>query len=367
MVEIPKSMYSPEWAYIYTPDRPETGVIEKVEVSDGESGQEDTIILYGRFEESILNKRCFLAEYEGGISVEDNARAVTEWLRKYLPSDVTVIEPQIIGVPKTLDPSLSLLGDTCFSEMKTIGASIRVGYDFETNKRTAQVWAGNNRTQSQTGYPWAVFSDTWGTLKGYSASVDKSKYRNTCYVLYDYEEPLWDEDGNPRMSPVYSWPAEGNGTLRVLEGYTIAYTTKRGNLKVRLEDGISEDIETFVDCREDKPSADSAWSREMIKPEEVAEIPDGLKEIYDEYPKYLEEQGLSLLGSDYQVEKLFDAGIIDLKNYMVDFDLGDLVELSVESIGILQEARIVEVDEVFDANGYSVSVEIGDKKVRRIN
>ena len=46
------------------------------------------------------------------------------------------------------------------------------------------------------GAPWAVFSDTWGTLYDYAASHDVSNYRNLAYVLYEYDEPVWDESGH---------------------------------------------------------------------------------------------------------------------------------------------------------------------------
>lgn len=891
MIEVPRSVYSPEWKYIYTNQRPETGEIQKVEVRDGENGWEDVVVLSGFFEEGVLNRRCFLNQYEGGLESADNVQTVQNWLRSYLPDDVDVLETEIDGVSKTLDPSFQLLGDTAFAELQTVGASVRIGYDFEANKRTAQIWQGLDRTQSQggtpepvepiwvttgkvqsatldampntpvgrtiiygasqpgqgrlpegyteleyiestgtqcidtgfapnnntravadlelmsditetfavfggrtsasknsfcmwvvagefrtdfgsnnlltssvankgryyidknkasvtingieennnpstfqsdnamaiftvketspnsgvengfdermisarlysftifddgekirdlvpcetvngevgmydlvgskfygnsgtgafiagpeiiipdepmtevglsiggekwsidlggntlgeghvltidsdgtakieasrlpegyteleyiesaekswldtgfyptnntsfeldahildqdsgehhimtvntpdyfalklssnltnyqarwgnqelkeiahsgqlysrhlfkgdkgtysidggakttyspntftqtlslalfanristgaqqftnarayslkiwendvlerdfvpcrnasgtvgmydlvgskfygnsgtgsflagpeketvieiptqtmpnvparntqvitdssfphyfdleyqqyqesvvTGNPWVVFADTWGNLSGYSASVDSSNYRNTCYVLYEYEEPIWQSNGEPRLDPVYAYEdvTDESGividAVPVVQGYTIKYETKRGYVKARLNDGLSEDIETFIDARNEKPSFDSEWSREMYAVGEELDFPSGMKESYDAYPSSLMQQGLDLLANDYQLARELDAGEIDADRYTIDYDLGDKIDTEISSIGLKMEARIIEADEVYDNNGASVAIALGDRKVRRAN
>ena len=62
-LEVTADMYDPSWAFIYTDERPETGIIESVEYSDNpEYGSKDTITIKGRFLESIMNRRTFLDE-----------------------------------------------------------------------------------------------------------------------------------------------------------------------------------------------------------------------------------------------------------------------------------------------------------------
>lgn len=361
-LEIPRSMYSTEWAYIYAPERPETGIIQKVEVRDGESGWEDTVVLSGFFEESILNKRCFLNEYEEtGLASSDNVATVTRWLRKYLPTDVEVLDAGFSGESKTIEPAFSYLGDVCFEEMQTIGASVRVGYDFESNKRTAQIWRGLDRTQSQSENDWVVFSEAWGNLSEFTASKDDSAYKNTCYVLYEYEEPVWGSDGLPVVDTVYAYGE--NGIATGIEGYKIRYTTKSGHVKARLNDGMDEEIETWLDSRSEKPSFDSAWSRDLT--DEYPTFPDGMKESYDAYPEALRQQGISNLVNNFPVVKSFDSGSLDSSRYMVDYDLGDKVDGAIESIGLTMEALIVEADEVYDNSGASVALSVGDVIVRR--
>lgn len=61
---VPSNVYSPDWAYIYTSDRPETGVIQKVEYEDARHGDNDVdvVTLSGFFTEKWLNDYVFLVE-----------------------------------------------------------------------------------------------------------------------------------------------------------------------------------------------------------------------------------------------------------------------------------------------------------------
>ena len=54
-VQIAAADYSPDMAYLYTPDRPETGIIQKVELTDTVKGR--FIQLSGYFLEAILNDK----------------------------------------------------------------------------------------------------------------------------------------------------------------------------------------------------------------------------------------------------------------------------------------------------------------------
>lgn len=210
------------------------------------------------------------------------------------------------------------------------------------------------------GNSWAVFSDTWGSLYGFTASRDESNYRNTCHVLYDYDAPTsWASNGAPALSPVYEW--NDSGTSRTLVGYRVPYATKRGFLTVKIDDGLDA-RETYLDLRNSPPAGDDEWSRQMYDVDSVPALPS-LKATYDAYEAGLESQGMAKLTNDYPVITSLDTGDLDLSRYLADYDLGDLVDMSVSTVGLEQAARIIGVVEVYESGKSTVTLEIGEKQL----
>lgn len=64
IMSVTSDIYSPDWEYIFTDDRPETGIIQKVTYSDTATTADgiDTVILEGYFLESLMSRRIFLEE-----------------------------------------------------------------------------------------------------------------------------------------------------------------------------------------------------------------------------------------------------------------------------------------------------------------
>ena len=60
---VPASIYDPSWYFIETDERPETGIVQKVQYTDDPTyGNDDTVTISGFFLESIMNRRTFLDE-----------------------------------------------------------------------------------------------------------------------------------------------------------------------------------------------------------------------------------------------------------------------------------------------------------------
>ena len=53
----------------------------------------------------------------------------------------------------------------------------------------------------------------------------------------------------------------------------------------------------------------------------------------------------------------------DTFRYLIDFDLGDLVDVILDELGLKIQARIVSVKEVFKQNTQTVTLELGDKMI----
>lgn len=165
--------------------------------------------------------------------------------------------------------------------------------------------------------PFAVFSATWGTLYGFTASRDVSNYRNTCYVLYEFGT-YTDSDGN----------IVGN----------------RGFVKARLEDELP-DAETYLDLRGEEPE-------------------EGQTD--EAFIESLRQRGLAHLQANYAAIESLDTGTLTGNGYLEGYDLGDKVDMLVEAIGLVKEARITGVCEVHEAGSSTATLEIGEQKLTNI-
>lgn len=392
-IDLPPNVYSDEWKYIYTADRPETGIIQKVVFTDAKSSitKKDTVTVSGFFLESLLNRKTFLVEDSertewnktplSDLSTpHDNVAWCAKWVEIMMAEYMTVQPLTITGQQKVLEPSMKRLGDFVYSELQTVGASFRVFYDFESDTMTCEFWRGLDRTQSQNVNPFAVFSDTWGTMADYKALTDDSNYRNKCYVLYEYDVPSrWQSNGAPYYERLYDWEQvtvekdvynpEGTeviGTVEVQEmvqtlvGYNVPYRTMRGYQVFRINDGLP-DMETVLDKRNDTPSFDEEWTHGEIRLTEELKAPAGLKAKYDALPNTFGDEGKAFINENYPVVTNLDTGTLSQDDYLTDWDIGDRVDVIVDSLGIEHEARIIGVDESYAAGDAKIRPTIGDE------
>lgn len=318
------------------------------------------------------------------ITEGDSVEMVMRWVQRFAGDNIIYVEPGFEGVTKMIDPSFQYLGDLLYSTLNEVGASFRLEYSFLDSVVCLVPYKGLDRTQDQgdQNVPWAVFSDTWGTIYDYSASEDTSNYKNTCHVLYDYDKPnAFDDTG----WPVADFTSKPGDLLALPTGYGIAYTRNAGYNTERLAEGKEPDIETYLDLRDDKPACDQDWSRDIVdlpgvsgdEREQAIESakkkfarPDGntddLKKMYEDYEKSLQGRGTTYLKENYPVVTNLDTGTVDTYGYMRDWDLGDLVELEVSTVGLAKQARITSVEEVYESGSSKISIEIGEEKLDTI-
>ena len=250
---------------------------------------------------------------------------------------------------------------------------------------------GPDPEPSVGGNPWCVFSDTWGTIHGYSASRDTSNYRNACYVLYDYNEPDgFDSDGQPEVKVETHVNTDG---LTIMDFYIdsakvyIPYHAVQGVIKARLDDDQPE-AQTYLDLRDEKPSCDEYWSTEVKelsfeketteedREAQIEEAKEGLvkayedgtkvdmSQVYEAFHESLQPKGIQKLKEDYGVVTNLDAGAVDTYGYLREWDLGDLVDFGVSTIGLTETGRIIEVEETYEGGSIprsNVSITVGDK------
>lgn len=391
-MDIPRDAYSDEWAYLYTADRSETGIIQQVSFSDSKESitGKETVTLSGFFLESLLNRKTFLLEdaersewnktpLSDLSTPQDNVAWCAKWVEIMMSEYMTVQPLTITGQNKVLEPSMKRLGDFVYSELQTVGASFRVFYDFESDTMTCEFWRGLDRTQSQNENPFAVFSDTWGTMTEYKALTDDSNYRNKCYVLFEYDVPTrWQANGAPYYEPLYDWEqitvqkdvynlngevigfVEVQEMVQTLVGYNVPYKTVRGYHVFRIDDGLP-DMETVLDKRDDTPSFDEEWTHGEINLNEELKVPAGLKAKYDALPNTYGDEGKAYIEENYPVVTNLDTGTLSPDAYLSDWDLGDKVDCIVDTLGIEREARIIGVDESYSAGKSVIRPMIGDE------
>ena len=338
---------------------------------------------YGRYVTKLVKGPWQRTEMMEPVTKGDSIDIVMKWARRMMGDWITYVEPEIDGVQKSVDPSFQYLGDLLYSTLYEVGASLRFEYSFDYNRYFLSVYRGKDRTQSQSGNPWAVFSDTWGTLYNYAASIDTSNYKNTCYVLYDYDKPRsFDQSGWPVATTMYKLDSSDPAFMPSLFG--IPYDKKRGYNTEKVGEEEEPDIETYLDVRDEKPSCDNDWSRDLVQldtssdeayqesltkaQQQFAKPSDAynMASVYTAYEESLNGRGKTHLQENYAVVRNLDTGTINTDRYLKDFDLGDKVDMAISTLGVAVEARIIEVEESYDENGGSIQITIGDELMTTI-
>lgn len=300
-VQILAKDYLPQMAYLYTPERPEMGILQKVELSSTIKGR--FIQLSGFFLETILNDKIVYPTYYASGPVDT---AVSQMVSTY-KGDIPLLEviPQSGRATATSwQETGGMLADVAYTQLQTQQMSFHCSYDYQKNRITFSTWQGLDRTQDQSANNFVVFSDGFRNLSSVKASLDSSNYKNYAVV-----------------------GGQGEGAQR-----KIAYAD-------RSDGGYKRQV--FVDAKNER------WDEE--------------KQTESQYLEGLRQKGFEKL-LDYQDTKNIEVDVTEQTfRYLEDFDLGDKVDVIVREIGVSMQARVISVHEVFKQNTHTVTVELGDK------
>lgn len=181
-VQVAAGDYDPRMAYLYTPERPEMGIIHKVERTENIKGR--FIQISGYFLERLLwDKILWPTYYASGGTIPE---AVTAMIQQY-KGDIPLLEVLDAPAVSTLDTAVwqetgGELGNVAYKQLQTVACSLRCRYDYNANKIYCGVWQGTDRTQGQTANPFVTFADSFGNLISAEASRDKSNYKNYAII-----------------------------------------------------------------------------------------------------------------------------------------------------------------------------------------
>lgn len=303
-MQVDANHYDPEWAYIGSSERPEIGMVQKVEYSSGGSS---TVQLSGFFLEKMLDDKACYPRYVGSASTTEQAcRAIFTKYKSDVPISLSAANSPMLGDSTKSDFSDDPLGEKLYSILESRELSHRVTRDNETGELYWGVWQGLNRTQGQNVNPWATFSSDFGNVKSESVVLDASDYKNYCII------PAAEDDAGKETVVEYA-DLSGGGYKRIM----------------------------VLDKRSSKPE-------------------DGQTDA--DFRESLRQEGLEALLERQSIQDV-DIDSADESGYNFNYDLGDLCDVLIPRLSISVEARIVEAYEVFKSSGHSVTLGFGNKRI----
>lgn len=303
-MQVSASVYDHQWAYIMTHDRPEVGLVQKIQyVNDG---GEKLVLLSGFFAEQKLNGVVAAKRFTADLSRTENViKRMYDTFGVQAKKGISwKANPEPLGDRTQCDFIGDRLGEKWYSMLETRELSYRVTAKDDFSGLECQVWQGVDRTQSQTANPWCVFSSAFGNVEDEEVSIDGSAYANVCIVSAKDEALTFEVD----------------------------------------QSGGGERFEVFLDKGSESPESG---------------------QTEEEFKAGLRQEALEKL-ADCAIEQEIDVSNLGESNYLEDFDLGDKVSAVLEDIGLELETRIVEVLEVFKPDGHSVQLGFGSKRITNI-
>lgn len=295
--------YDPLMSYVYTKDRRETGIIQKIEYAETTEGT--FVQLSGFFLEYILNDRIVHPVYRGSGNLEVSIR---NCLTTYA-SDIPLLAlGTLIGYNDIADWQRTgdELGKTFYELLKTKEMSYQCCLDYINNKILFGIYQGVDRTQNQVVNNYVVFSKGFRNLHNVSTNRDGSNYKNYAVVA-----------------------GSGEGKDRI----TVDVDLSSGGYKKKV----------FIDAR------DLEYDTSV--------------QTLAQYKENLKQRGTENL-LDYVI---IENTKVDVTNsnfkYLADFDVGDKVEVLIESLAVSLECRIISATEVIKQGTIAVTIELGDKKL----
>lgn len=288
-------------AYLYTHDRPETGIVQKIETEHTVKG--DLVNASGFFLETMLNWKVTYPKVrsKGNISATCKT-AVADLLED---TGVTVPTQTDIGTTQTFKSEGEFLGDALYAALKKQELSQRIRYDYDDSALYYEVWQGLDRTQDQSTNTYATFAQNFGTIDALTLTQDSSNLRNYAIVGY-----ISTATGNP-TTMVVDIRGDPGDVKRILY----------------IDTGMSIDDGQSVDDFHD----------------EVAE------EAYTQL-------------ADYKALTNIDADVLNRNTlYLIDYDLGDKCDVRDDRLQLAWETRIIEINEVWKQNEHTVALQFGNK------
>lgn len=298
-VQVKTDDFSNDIKYLYTPERPEVGIVEKIHTEQDITGH--YVQMSGRFLESMLHRNIIYPRYAASKKPAAHARYMVTAYAEDVP-DLKVIDDGTTDNDEAVDVEYfgKYIDESTYSLLQTVEKSQRIEYDFANDQLVYSIWQGKDRTQSQNVNNYALFSDMAQNTEKITIDEDESGYRN--YVLIALES-----------------------------GY-IYYDGRKSEDEPRRYLFMDESKTTKPDDQ-----TDAQFKASLIQK---------AKEMLLKWPK------INNVQADTLQNGLF---------YLEDYDLGDKCDIVSNELQKSYESRIIEAREVFKEGQHSVEIVFGDK------
>lgn len=272
--------------------------IEAIEINTAD-GKDNSLIVGGHEIKKILQQRVVYETRMYDTTVEDVIRNLIETNIINPSNPDRKISNFNLNGKKGLEDRVKLqitydnVGEKIEALCKTYGYGYKVMLD--DKNFYFDLFKGTDRTVSQFNVPQVVFSPSYENVISSKYNLDASEFKNTALV-----------------------GGEGEGTARV-------------KTEIGMASGLDR-YEMFIDAKSISSNADGTTG--------------------DSYFQALTEYGKEQLSQNTEITSF--EGVVDtsLYEYKKEFDLGDIVTIANE-FGIMADARITEVIETWDKEGYT--------------
>ncbi|MBC8568250.1 hypothetical protein H8692_05660 [Mogibacterium sp. NSJ-24] len=341
--------YMPDMKYVKYNDRPETGLVQKVEYEEKVSGK--FITVSGFFVDKVLDwgAVAFAFNFEEGWNVE-------KMLKEYMCSalnlnfDTGEIERGVMDTGKRVVRKLEFDADSAFPT--AISNAVPAGQAL--GQALYNILSGDNWSYTCTP---VYYTDESKPLLGLTVNFWKGQdlrntvrfsdsLNNVSRVNYTY-----DESGEFSRYMILQALPEGTSA--------IDWPTDYGVVTGWIEEGkLKSYFQTYYEYDGNRPQ-----DMGLTKPEKVffSQI-DGIDlvpanaEVLSNKMKAAAQVDML---SNYKVESIAAEVLQERFFYRKDYDLGDICTVSIDAIRQMYTARIIEVDEVYSSNKLDVTVVLG--------
>lgn len=297
-VQIIAEEYDPSVIYLFRKDRPETGIIQKVEYTETIKGA--FVQLSGFFLECLANDKIIYPTFFASGNIEEECRRMVNTYKDDIPY-FSLGELKGLGSSVQFQETGGQMGTVLYRTLQTQELSYRLKLDYVNTKLVFEIYQGLDRTQEQTVNNPVIFSKGFRNISKTTVTTDNSNYKNYIIVA-----------------------GQGEGSARIFA------TVDQSNGEYRRQ--------LFYDQRN--------------------ESQEGTEE---EYLSALAQIGREKLLSYQAVQNIELEPLNSAFRYLEDYDLGDKVDCLFEPLKISFESRIIEVNEVYKNNQHTVNLTIGDK------
>lgn len=307
-IQLPIDQYSKDIEYVYCNKRPELGKLYKRQYKIDDKGFR-YIQISGYFDERQLDNDIIYPAFGSGSGAHTD-NVVSAMVSQYKSGNFTVAQAAGILPACDIVPDLGKsLMEATYEALQVKEASYRIKYNYLDNTEEFEVWQGKDLTSGNTaGNNPVIFSVAFGNLKSPDVLIDQSNYKN--YVVIQSE----------------------------VNGYTwTEIVDKRAPGEIKKAVYISTTI--------DKPD-NVTWTEAQ-------------------YREKMREYAEQMLNTDYAGEDNTEFEIMKGSyEYMVDFDLGDLVSVELNPMGISEDCRIVAITEVWKGSEHTLHFEVGNNIIK---